>query len=462
MIQLKKTAQKSALPLALALCAGLFCALSARADDLTSAPTPPAQAADQAAPSNEDWAVHGQATNITQKHSVLTSPYSGTNSLSPNGRIEETTDLTLFSGVRVWRGAEFWLNTEIDQGFGFDDTLGMAGFPNGGAYKVGENNPYVRIPRAFIRQVFPLGGAEQKVAAAANQLGSTQTADNVTLTVGKFAVVDIFDTNSYAHDPRADFMNWAIIEGGAFDYAADSWGYTYGAAAEWTQSWWTLRAGFFQLSTIPNGKVAGIDFSENSVIVEAEGRYQWQDHPGKIKLLAFENHGSMGSYADAVRLGIQTASAPDTALVRQVGTRPGMVVNWEQELSADLGAFARYSVNRGDKETYEFTDINHSLSAGVLLKGDRWGRHEDAVGVAVVSNRLSGAAQAYFGAGGMGVTVGDGRLNYASEQILEAFYSMRVQAHLAVTLDYQYVTNPAYNQDRGPVSIFGVRLHADF
>jgi len=208
--------------------------------------------------------------------------------------------------------------------------------------------------------------------------------------------------------------------------------------------------------------VAGIDFSENSVIVEAEGRYQWQDHPGKIKLLAFENHGSMGSYADAVRLGIQTASAPDTALVRQVGTRPGMVVNWEQELSADLGAFARYSVNRGDKETYEFTDINHSLSAGVLLKGDRWGRHEDAVGVAVVSNRLSGAAQAYFGAGGMGVTVGDGRLNYASEQILEAFYSMRVQAHLAVTLDYQYVTNPAYNQDRGPVSIFGVRLHADF
>jgi len=462
MIQLKKTAQKSALPLALALCAGLFCALSARADDLTSAPTPPAQAADQAAPSNEDWAVHGQATNITQKHSVFTSPYSGTNSLSPNGRIEETTDLTLFSGVRVWRGAEFWLNTEIDQGFGFDDTLGMAGFPNGGAYKVGENNPYVRIPRAFIRQVFPLGGAEQKVAAAANQLGSTQTADNVTLTVGKFAVVDIFDTNSYAHDPRADFMNWAIIEGGAFDYAADSWGYTYGAAAEWTQSWWTLRAGFFQLSGTPNGKVAGVRFNQNSAVVEGEARYHRLGHPGKIKLLAFEDHGAMGSYQDALQLAQQSGSTPDVSQVRKVATKAGMVINLEQELTTDLGVFARYSQDDGSKEAYEFTDVNRSISAGLSLKGERWRRDQDTVGLALVANRISGAAQAYFAAGGLGVLVGDGQLNYAPEQILELYYALHPCAHITVTFDYQHATNPAYNQDRGPVSIFGLRTHAEF
>jgi len=414
MTQIKRTVRKSVLPFAMAACAGLICAFpqgAARADDLTTAATSPAQVVDQAAPPDEDLAVHGQATNITQKHSVFTSPYSGTNSLDPNGRIEETSDITLFAGVRVWRGGELWLNSEIDQGFGFGNTLGIAGFPNGGAYKVGENIPYFRIPRAFIRQVIPLGGSEQKVDAAANQLGGTEASDNVTLTVGKFAVVDIFDTNSYAHDPRADFMNWSIIDGGAFDYAADSWGYTFGAAAEWSQSWWTLRAGLFQLSTVPNGKVAGIDFSENSVIVEAEARHEWFGHQGKIKILAFENHGSMGRYQDAAQLGLQTNTAPDISLVRQVATRPGMALNMEQEISSALGAFARYSVNRGDKETYEFTDINQSLSAGILLKGDRWGRHDDSIGVAAVANRLSGAAQAYFGAGGLGLLVGDGRLN---------------------------------------------------
>ncbi|MFI4941403.1 MAG: carbohydrate porin [Burkholderiales bacterium] len=418
--------------------------------------------ADSTAPVIEQSAVHGQLTNITQKHDAFTAPYSGPYSLTPDGRIEETSDITLFAGWRLWRGAEIWLNSEIDQGFGFNNTLGMAGFPNGGAYKLGSNAPYLRLPRAFIRQVFPLGGAEEKLEATANQLGGTQTADNVTLTVGRFAVPDIFDANSYAHDPRADFLNWSIIDAGAFDYAADSWGYTFGAAAEWTQNWWTLRGGFFQLSTVPNGKVAGIDFSENSVILETETRHQWLGHPGKIKILAFENHGSMGSYRDAVQLGLETGSTPDISLVRQVGSRPGMGLNLEQELSPDIGAFARYSVNKGDKEAYEFSDINRSLSAGVQLKGALWGRHDDTVGIAAVANRISGAAQAYFAAGGLGILIGDGRLNYAPEQTLEMYYSLSVISHVALTLDYQYAANPAYNQDRGPVSIYGARLHADF
>jgi high affinity Mn2+ porin len=461
-IVVKKLTRDSALSVAILACAcllGIFIEQNAYADE---ADTRTIVAGASSAPETEDWAVHGQVTNITQKHASFSSPYSGANSLSQHGRTEETTDITFFSGVRLWRGAEFWVNSEIDQGFGFNNTLGLAGFSNGGAYKIGENTPYFRIPRAFIRYTIPLGGDEQKNESVANQLAGMHTADNVTLTVGKFSVVDIFDNNSYAHDPRADFLNWTLIDGGAFDYAADSWGYTFGAAAEWNQHWWTLRAGLFQLSTIPNGKIAGVDFSENSMMIEAEARQQWFGHPGKIKLLAYENHGAMGSYKDAVLLGQQTGTTPDTASVRRVSSRPGIVLNVEQELAADLGAFARYSVDRGDKETYEFSDVNQSLMGGLSLKGNRWGRSDDTIGVAAVVNRISGAAQQYFEAGGLGVLIGDGQLNYAPEKILEMYYSMAVTKYGALTLDYQHVTNPAYNQDRGPVSIYGVRLHASF
>jgi high affinity Mn2+ porin len=467
---IKKTIRKSTSPAMIVtiITIGLLGVLhgqNANADGGNSAAIAPSTSAaqsNQAVPGGEDWAVHGQVTNIAQRHATFNSPYSGTNSLSPSGPTEETSDITLFAGMRLWRGAEFWMNAEIDQGFGFNNTLGLAGFSNGGAYKVGENTPYVRMPRAFLRYVIDLGGDEQKIDAAANQLAGTHAANNVTLTVGKFAVVDIFDNNSYAHDPRADFLNWSLIDGGAFDYAADSWGYTFGAAAEWNQDWWTLRAGLFQLSTIPNGKIAGVDFSENSLVVEAEAREQWLGHPGKIKLLAFADHGAMGSYQDAVALGRQAGTTPDVSQVRRVSTRPGVVVNAEQELASDLGAFARYSVDRGDKETYEFADINQSLAGGLALKGARWGRGDDTVGIAGVVNRVSGAAQQYFEAGGLGVLIGDGRLNYAPEKILEMYYAMAASKYATVTLDYQRVTNPAYNQDRGPVSIYAVRLHGSF
>ncbi|MBV8656394.1 MAG: carbohydrate porin, partial [Burkholderiales bacterium] len=160
-------------------------------------------------PVHEDWAIHGQITNITQHNSHFNAPYGGTNSLRSNGPTEETTDLTLFLGVRPWQGGEFWINGEVDQGFGLSNTFGVAGFPSGGAYKVGANRPYVRLPRAFLRQTIGLGGDAQSVEADANQLAGAHSANNVTLTVGKFAVTDIFDNNSYAHDPRADFLNWS-------------------------------------------------------------------------------------------------------------------------------------------------------------------------------------------------------------------------------------------------------------
>ena len=408
------------------------------------------------------WAVHGQVTNITQKHSRFNSPYSGPNSLDPAGRIEETTDLTLFAGLRLWHGAELWINPEIDQGFGFNNTLGAAGFPNGGAYKVGSNAPYPRVPRAFIRQTIALGGALQIIEPAANQLDGTRATNNLILTAGKFAVTDLFDTNAYAHDPRADFLNWSIIDSGPFDYAADSWGYTYGGAAEWTQDWFTLRGGVFQLSEIPNGKVTGVHFSQNALIAELEVRHQVTGHPGKVKLLVFRNRGNMGSYRDALQLGVATASAPDVSMVRQVGSHSGISLNLEQEIAGDIGAFARVGDNGGDKEAYEFSDINKSISAGLSIKGDGWHRPDDTIGLALAVNGLSGNARDYFAAGGLGILVGDGALNYGSERILEAYYTLRANSHIGLTLDLQRIVNPAYNRDRGPVNFVALRAHGEF
>ncbi|MFZ6847739.1 carbohydrate porin [Undibacterium sp. RuRC25W] len=417
---------------------------------------------DDATTLTEEWAIHGQITNVTQKHASFTSPYRGQQSLSPSGRMEETTDITLFLGRRLWKDAEIWINPEIDQGHGFNDTLGVAGFPNGGAYKVGANLPYLRFPRLFIRQTSSLGGEETTVESSANQLANTNTANNLAITVGKFAVTDIFDTNSYAHDPRADFLNWSVLDGGTYDYAADAWGFTWGGAVEWTQDWWTLRAGFFQLSPIPNGKITRIHFSGNSSNIEFEARHTVVGYPGKIKLLAWLNQGNMGSYADAITLARQTNTTPDVSQIRQFSSRPGAVLNIEQELSEAMGAFVRLSANRGNKETYEFTDINQSVAAGLSIKGDAWRRREDIIGVAIVENRISSDARAYFAAGGLGVLIGDGRLTYAPEKIAELYYACQLRPNITLTFDYQRITNPAYNQDRGPVSVYGTRVHASF
>lgn len=417
---------------------------------------------DSVAIEDQSWSLYGQLTNITQRHGSFNAPYSGTNSLSPQGPTVETTDATLFIGRRLWQGAEVWLNPEIDQGFGMNGTLGVAGFPSGGAYKIGENKPYLRVPRLFLRQSIDLSGELNSVEAGPNQFAGHQATNNVIVTVGKFAVTDIFDANSYAHDPRADFLNWSIIDAGAYDYAADSWGYTYGGAVEWTQDWWTLRFGFFQLSPVPNAKIARVNFGENSTNIEFEVRQNWLNRAGKIKLLVWDNQARMASYHDALVLAQQTKTISDVASVRRYSSRPGVVLNVEQELSTTVGAFARLSADRGDKEAYEFSDINHSLSAGLSIKGASWNRADDTVGIAGVVNRISGDAQHYLAAGGLGVLVGDGALNYAPEKIAELYYSWHATSYAAVTLDYQHITNPAYNQDRGPVSVYGLRLHANF
>jgi high affinity Mn2+ porin len=410
-----------------------------------------------------DWAVHGQATFVEQYHPAFHSLYGGLNSLAPQNVGDETFDATLFLGIRPWTGGEIWADPEVDQGFGLSDTLGVAGFPSGEAYKVGKATPYVRLQRLFFRQTFDLGGEIQTTDGDANQFAGAHTADKLVLTAGKISVTDIFDTDSYAHDPKADFLNWSVIDAGAFDYAADAWGYSYGAAAEWTKDSWTLRGGLFDLSRVPNSTELQRAFGQFEAVAEVESRYSLGGVSGKAKLLGFINRARMGSYSDAVRLAEMTGTEPATALVRRYTSRPGAALNLEQELTHTLGMFARISINDGSKEAYEFTEINRSGSLGLSLKGADWARPKDTVGIAAVVNALSSSAQRYFADGGLGILIGDGKLrNYGTEDIVESYYSAHLTAWLSGTADYQFVLHPAYNRDRGPVSVLGVRLHAEF
>jgi high affinity Mn2+ porin len=422
---------------------------------------PAALALASGARADVDWSLHGQATVVDQYHPAFRSPYQGANSLSPKSVGDETFDMTAFLGVRLWKGGEIYANPEIDQGFGLSNTLGVAGFPSGEAYKVGKVDPYFRLQRLFFRQTFDLGGDTQKVDDGQNQVAGSHTADTLVITAGKMSATDVFDTNAYAHDPKNDFLNWSLIDAGAFDYAADAWGYSYGATAEWTQDWWTLRAGLFDLSRVPNSTELETDFSQFEIVLEGEERHTLFGEAGKVKVLGFVNRGRMGNYLDAVALAKATGTTPDTALVRRYASRPGGSLNLEQGVSDDLGLFARLSFNDGSKEAYEFTEINRSLSAGLSWKGTSWGRKDDTVGFAGVVNALSNSARTYFADGGLGILIGDGRLpHYGSEDILEAYYNATLTGWLNAGADYQFIANPAYNRDRGPVSVFALRLHA--
>jgi high affinity Mn2+ porin len=407
------------------------------------------------------WAVHGQTAFVTQYAAPFSAPYSGPNSLTPN-QTRETWDATAFVGLRLWKGAEAWVNAEIDQGYGLSRTLGVAGFTSGEAYKQGADYPYTRLHRAFIRQTIDLGGETQKVDAGINQFAGTQTSDRLVFTAGKFSVGDIFDTNKYAHDPRSDFLNWSIIDAGTFDYAAEAWGYSLGAAAEWYQGDWALRGGVFDLSIVPNSTELDPTFGQFQWVGEIEHRHELWGQPGKVAVTGFLSRGRMGSYQDAIDLALLTGGPADIAAVREYRSRGGVSLNIEQQIIPNVGSFARAGWANGDIEPYEFTDIDRTVSAGLSVQGNRWGRPDDTWGIAGVVNGISKEHQEFLDAGGLGILVGDGQLPHPGpEQILETYYSFPM-SFCRVTLDYQFIVNPANNRDRGPVSVFATRLHTQF
>jgi high affinity Mn2+ porin len=405
--------------------------------------------------------VYAQATYIEQETDGFHAPYGGPNSLTPHlGR--ETTNATLYLGARLWRGAELWVNPEADEGSGLDDTVGLAGFANGASGKVGSNAPYFRLQRLFVRQTIDLAPASAATDAGINQFAIAQSSNRLVITLGKLSVVDIFDNNRYAHDPLRDFLNWSVIDAGSFDYAADAWGYTAGGAVEWYTGSWAWRAGVFDLSNVPNSETLEPGFGEYQVDLEAEHCHELRGQPGKIDLTVFESRGRMALLRDAIAYGAAYGVPPDSAPVRRYRKRDGISLDLEQQLTADVGVFARLGDAGGNVETYEFTDIDRTASLGMSLSGAPWHRPADTLGLAAVVNALSRDRRRYLAAGGLGVLVGDGELPHAGhENIVETYYRFDIAPALHATLDYQWVGNPAYNRDRGPVSILALRLHAE-
>ncbi len=409
---------------------------------------------------SDRWELHAQTTYIQQGYPSYRALYSGANSLSPAAQTRETWTMSAFAGVRLWDGGAVYYNPELFQGFGLSDTVGLGGFSNGEAQKSNFPTPRYSTSRLFLRQTFGFGGEQEPLDSAPNQLSDKVDVSRLTVQAGRFAVGDVFDNNSYAKDPRKDFMNWAMWAPGAFDYAADKIGLTWGATAELNQKNWALRAGYFLMDAESNSNNFDMHLvRRGEYVMELEERYNLFGRAGKLRVIPWINSAFAGSYRET--LDDPTLNL-DIAQTRKSRIKYGYAITLEQSVTDDVGVFGRWSWNDGHNEIMAFTDIDRSLSGGVSIKGTSWGRKNDTIGVGGAINGLSRDHRDFLAAGGLGPLIGDGALNYRTERILETYYSYALLDTTWLTFDYQFVANPAFNADRGPISIFSARLHAEF
>lgn len=395
----------------------------------------------------ELWTIHFQATSIGQEHGSFRSLYEGANSLPahPEKRVSLTS--TIFFGLRLTRHTELIVDPEVAGGKGFGQVTGIAGFTNGEIPRVASATPTLYAARVFVRETVALGRETELVENAANQPAGTRPVTRLTLIAGKFAITDYFDNNRYSHDPRSQFMNWSLMSNGAWDYPADTRGYTIGSVEELTMRKWSLRFASVMEPTMANGPTFDTRITRNrGEAIEWERRYKPFRRPGALRLLGFINGEDAGTFREAMRAG----DLPDLPATRRNGAKKyGFGVNLEQALSADAGVFARYGWSDGRTETWAFTQIDRSLSGGISIQGSRWHRIKDTIGVGAVRNYLSGDQRGFLAAGGLGFIIGDGRLNYQPESIVEAYYALRATREFIFTADFQRIENPAYNKDRG-------------
>lgn len=411
---------------------------------------------------SEDWSLHFQLTGIYQGYPSFPARYSGAHSLNRHAQIRETVTATGFLGRRLWSGAALYVNPEFFQGLGFNKTFGVAGFPNGEATKAGSSTPNADMARYYLQQVIGLGGPQEWIADDTNQLVGSQDIARLTVTVGKLAAPDLFDANTYSHDPRTQFWNWALWEGGAWDFAADARGYTQGFAVDLNQQAWALRYGAFLPPRNPNGKHLPFHgFDSLSHNLEIEERHSLFLRPGKVRVLGFYTRARMGIFDEALPLPGDINQ--NIAQTRRYGhSKYGFILNLEQELTNDLGGFLRFSWNDGATEEWSFTQIDQSLALGLSLQGRYWHRPNDTVGLAGAVNELSSPQRRFLAAGGVGLIIGDGQLAYAPEGVLETYYAIGLLPGVSLAADYQFLPTPAYNTDRGPVHVFGARLHIEY
>ena len=404
------------------------------------------------------WSFHAQATEMLLGQPGFRSPYAGTNSIRSDDDFRQTTTFDIFLGARLWPGGEVYLDVEYYQGFGFANTHGIAAFPNAEGSKVGQRIGDGTLPHLFYRQIFGFGGEQEELEGDQLQLAEKVDVSRLTITIGRLTTGDQFDANAYAHDARREFINWALVNNGAYDYAGDSYGYIEGATAELNQKQWALRYGIFDVPRVSNGFAKdGHLLKAWQQVLEIEERYTILDRSGKIRLLGWLESAHMGSYRETLA---DPALTEDITKTRRYRYQYGFAVNIEQTISENIGAFMRASWRDGQSEVWQYTDIDQSVSAGLQVKGEPWKRKNDTLGCAGIIDGISAAHRDFLAAGGLGPLIGDGKLpHYSLEKVIEVYYDVEVTNNIHFAVDYQFVANPAYNSDRGPINIFAARFH---
>jgi high affinity Mn2+ porin len=410
--------------------------------------------------------ISGQMNFIFQTHPDFHADYSGQNSLLPHYEKATSRVLTLYTGVRLTNSFEAIVDIEETGGAGLSQSLGVAGFPNLDVVRNPQISKAPYLARAIIDKVFSFSSEKIENERGPLSLFDELPVRRLEIRAGKFGMVDFFDQNSVGSDSHLQFTNWAIDDDGAYDYAADTRGYTWGVVADYEDRVWGVRFAEAVMPVVANG----IDFEWNlskahAENVEFELRYGLiPKKSGVIRLLGFSNHANMGIYRNAVTQFEEglTPIPEITAHPWHTTQKYGFEVNIEQSLTRDLVAYGRWGWNNGRTESFVYTEIDSTFAEGLGLYGSRWHRKQDRAGIAFVSNAISKDHQSYLAHGGYGFIIGDGALTYGRENILETYYTAHVWRGIYTGPGLQYVVNPAYNKDRGPVIVPTFRLHVEY
>jgi high affinity Mn2+ porin len=460
--------------IAVVLCLIAF-GMSARAQDTVVAPgqaepeTPEAPVPpDTFFPHSQTakWWISGQANFIFQAHGTFYSQYSGPNSFTAPTEHALSRVMTLFTGYEFTPNTALYFDEEEAGGGGLSQALGIAGFVNLDVVRNPSLSQLPYIARLMIQQIIPLSKDKIESERTPLSLQTEMPLRSLSIRFGKFALADFFDNNVGGTDSHYQFLNWTADNNGAWDYAADTRGYTVGAMFDYEDRNWGLRFAEALMPKVANGPNLDANLSNSRAEnVELELRYPLiRNRRTTLRLLNYVNHGNMGDYSEAVKLYLDHVTpTPDVVATRVPGTvKYGFGVNLEQELGNDLFAFARWGWADGKKESFCYTEVESTIEAGIYAKGTRWNRTLDRMGAVFISNGISAAHQSYLANGGLGFLLGDGGLTYGRETIEEAFYDIHIWRGAFISVDLQQVNNPGYNQVRGPVAVPGMRLHLEF
>lgn len=408
----------------------------------------------------EKYTLHTQTTVVSQHKPAFSANYSGTNSLLPEAEDQLSVTATWYAGARLWKNASLFLNPELSGGSGLSEAFGVASSTNGETFRVGTHEPKVYLARLFIRQLFALSNANTYLTSDFNQLAGNIPTKYAAITVGKIDISDYFDNNTYSHNPRTQFMAWGFKDHGAWDYPANTRGYTPSIILEYVTTKNELRYGMSLVPLEANGPTMNWKIADaSSHTIEYTHRHLIKGMPGALRLLGYFTTTNMGDYDQSIALKPQSPIIAATRSYRN--TKYGFGINFEQTFNEALGTFFRASWNDGHHETWAFTEIDHSISGGISLGGNFWKRPADRLGMAYVTSGLSGPHRRYLEAGGMGFMLGDGQLNYGWEQVSELYYAAEMITNsIYLSGTYQFLVNPGYNRDRGPAHVFSVRIHA--